>query len=72
MLIEQCNFHLMPLPHISLCETNVLVMNLPGVPMSKPASIFSGFSVGEVQKGSFNIAVCSPLQYENLFFLSLK
>lgn len=37
MLLEQCDFQLMPLPHISLSETNVPVMNLPGVSTSKPA-----------------------------------
>lgn len=70
MLMEQCNFQLMPLPHISLSETNVPVMNLPGVSTSRPTLFYSASSVGEVQKGSFNISTRSSPQYENFFFPS--
>lgn len=52
--MEQCNFQAVELTHISLCGTNLPVMNLPGhcgVSTTQPA--FLALPAGEIYSGPF-------------------
>lgn len=72
--MEQCNFQLTQLTHISLCETDLPEMNLPeqcGVSTCKPA--FLALLWGEIYKGPFNILFQrAPLPNMKTFFFFLK
>lgn len=68
-LWEQCNFQAVELTHISLCGTNLPVMNLSGhcgASTTEPAFwLFCGGAGGVY---SFNISACPSPWYKNKMF----